>query len=63
MDSTAKGFAWAAIILLIALAGQAGLIGGDAARTMLIALPVLAFLSLRRSRGCRLARHDGGQTR
>ncbi|WP_338241588.1 hypothetical protein [Aurantiacibacter hainanensis] len=58
MNTIAKGLAWALVIILTALAGQAGLIGGDAARTMLIVLPILAVVTLNRSRTCRLARND-----
>lgn len=52
MSITIKAFCWAAAILAVAIAGRAEFIPAGSAQTLTIMLPVLAAVSLFKSRGC-----------
>ncbi len=52
MSKVIQSLVWAFIIIAMAFASRLGWIEGDAARTMLIVLPLLAFLAITRSGGC-----------
>ncbi len=52
MSKIIQSLIWALVIVIVAVANGAGWIENDAARTMLIVLPLLAFLATMRSRGC-----------
>ena len=53
MTRTVTALIWAAAILLTAIAGSYGWISRDSARTMLIVMPILAFVILIRRSRCR----------
>ncbi len=55
MSTATKAFCWAAAIIAVAIAGRAQLIPADSAQTLTIVLPVLAVVSLFKSRGCAMA--------
>ena len=48
MSTTRKALCWAAVLILLALAARSGLISQASAKILLIVLPLLAWLSLRR---------------
>lgn len=52
MNNIIKALGWAALILAVSLAGNAGLLSGDMTRTLIIVLPVMAILTLRGRGGC-----------
>lgn len=55
MSTITKAFCWAAAIIAVAIAGRANLIPADSAQTLTIVLPVLAVVSLFKSRSCAMA--------
>ena len=56
MTGYRNALCWAAAILGVALAGMAGLIDESSTTTLLIALPVVAWMSLRGRLYCPLRR-------
>jgi hypothetical protein len=53
MTRIGKSLCWAAAFLLLALGGSSGLMDRDAVRVLLIALPVVAWLSIIGRGNCR----------
>lgn len=48
MTKTQQALTWAFVILIMAVAARYGVIGRDMAATLLITMPVLAWLSITR---------------
>ncbi|MBU0669577.1 MAG: hypothetical protein KKG32_05865 [Alphaproteobacteria bacterium] len=61
MSTITKAFCGAAAIIAVAIAGRADLIPADSAQTLAIVLPVLAVVSLFKSRSCALACSGGNR--
>mgnify|MGYP003666228453 CR=1 FL=1 len=61
MSTITKAFCWAAAIIAVAIAGRANLIPADSAQTLTIVLPVLAVVSLFKSRSCAMASSGGSR--
>ena len=56
MTNIQKGISWASAILLTVIAKKFGVFDAEAADTLLLVLPIVAILSLKNGRECRLAR-------
>jgi hypothetical protein len=56
MSNVQRGIFWAAAIALTAFARRSGVFDAQAADTLLLVLPIVAFLSLRGGRNCSLLR-------
>jgi len=54
MTNIRRGLCWAAALLLTAIAKRYGVFEPGAADTLLLVLPIVAVLSLRKARACRL---------
>ncbi len=52
MKKTTRALIWAAVILGLAVASMYDLVGHDTAQTLLIVLPVIAWLSITDRLGC-----------
>lgn len=52
MKKTTKALIWATVIIALAVASAYGFVGRDAAQTLLIVLPLIAWLSITDSVGC-----------
>lgn len=58
MTNIHKGLCWATAMLLVVIAKKYGVANADAADTLLLVLPIVAVLSLRPGRECRLVRKN-----
>ena len=56
MTNIHKGFCWAAAMLLVVVAKSRGVFDAEASDTLLLVLPIVAVLSLRTGRACKLLR-------
>jgi hypothetical protein len=54
MTNIQRGLCWVAAILLTVTAKKYGVFGAEAADTLLLVLPIVAILSFRNGRECRL---------
>ena len=52
MKKTTRALIWAAVILGLAVASAYGFVGHDVAQTLLIVLPLIAWLSITDRKGC-----------
>jgi|GEM_PF-2692145 len=52
MTKTARALAWATVILGLALATIFDFVSGDLARTLLIVLPLVAWMNISGQAGC-----------
>ena len=57
MPNISTGFCWAASLILLALGNRFGLVADEAANVLFFALPAVAVMSMRGTRGCNL--HKG----